>query len=393
MVLDSSDADVVKPSSCKSHGAWEENVNLAARPKSFMETAWLKHGPAFGNSTGHIPNFETADSMSDFAFASDYDDAAPSGIPTADPRGYQPSLIEPAFDDGLTALESRLDFDVTNNADSTKGAYNSSGKAIEHLFRPDTTQSNRVQSVGDATIDTVAHVNPASMASLIPVLRNVVSYSPRPEQEISVDSPLPLGAPTHIFKVEGNQANKLTRHKHWSEEEDEQLKVAVKREEFVGEKHDWKRIAKLYFGNTRTGSQCKVRWNNHLKPGIKRGRWLDHEDTIILFMVEQGKKWAEIASRLPGRIGENVRERYVNVLDPSLKKGPWTKDEDAILFEAHGRLGNKWSIIRKSLPGRAENSIKNRYHNRKNVYIRKMNHEQQVMEEAGLAMPTGFAEY
>ena len=110
-------------------------------------------------------------------------------------------------------------------------------------------------------------------------------------------------------------------------------------------------------------------------PGVIRGNWKPHEDQIIVHMVAQGRKWSDIAYKLPGRIGENIRERYVNVLDPRLIKTPWTEREDRILFEMHGRLGNKWSEIRKAIPGRSENNIKNRYHNRKNARRRQLKRE------------------
>jgi hypothetical protein len=216
---------------------------------------------------------------------------------------------------------------------------------------------------------------------------------PNPEQ-VTKSPAYPLRAPTNIFPVEGNFACELTKHKHWTEEEDEQLRVAVHRETAHGERHDWKRIAKTYFGNARAGTQCKVRWKNHLKPGITRGQWKVHEDETILFMVQQGYKWAEIAHRLPGRIGENVRERYVNFLDPSLKKTPWTEEEDTVLFENQAILGNSWSAIRKLLPGRSENAIKNRYHNRKNAHLRKLKREadEREMREAGFIAPWDSAE-
>ena len=89
-------------------------------------------------------------------------------------------------------------------------------------------------------------------------------------------------------------------------------------------------------------------------------------------MVLEGFPWRDIAHQLPGRVGDSIRERYVNFLDPRLKKTPWTKEEDDILLQYQRIVGNKWSVIRKCIPGRSENSIKNRYYNRKNSNSRRI---------------------
>ena len=78
-------------------------------------------------------------------------------------------------------------------------------------------------------------------------------------------------------------------------------------------------------------------------------------------------KWSDIADHLPGRIGEQVKERWVNVLDPGVKRGVWSADEMRILSSAQKELGNKWSEIAKRIPGRSENSVKNRWYNQKTV--------------------------
>ena len=79
----------------------------------------------------------------------------------------------------------------------------------------------------------------------------------------------------------------------------------------------------------------------------------------------QGLGWPEIAARLPGRVAEQIRARFVNYIDPQRKTTAWTDEEDNLLTILQRRYGNKWTEISNMLPGRSENSIKNRWHNRK----------------------------
>uniref|UniRef100_A0A6U9WVN9 Uncharacterized protein n=1 Tax=Pseudo-nitzschia australis TaxID=44445 RepID=A0A6U9WVN9_9STRA len=168
-----------------------------------------------------------------------------------------------------------------------------------------------------------------------------------------------------------NPASKGTKHKHWSEDEDEKLKQGMEAEPDV-KPTNWVDIAQNYFSNTRSATQCKNRWKNHLQPGVIRGHWQKHEDEHIKNRYSQGYKWLDISKGLVGRTSEHVRERFVNVLDCNLKKTGWTAEEDRILFESQRRFGNKWSQIRKLLPGRSDNMIKNRYYNKRNSHLRRL---------------------
>jgi hypothetical protein len=47
----------------------------------------------------------------------------------------------------------------------------------------------------------------------------------------------------------------------------------------LGEK-DWNKIAGVVEG--RTSRQCRERFKNHLKEGIKKGPWSPEEDSLIL---------------------------------------------------------------------------------------------------------------
>lgn len=65
---------------------------------------------------------------------------------------------------------------------------------------------------------------------------------------------------------------------------------------------------------------------------------------------------------LGSKNGKQIRERYINKLDPRIKREDWSEEEDKRILELYSKVGSKWSEISKSLPGRPENKIKNRFY-------------------------------
>jgi hypothetical protein len=86
------------------------------------------------------------------------------------------------------------------------------------------------------------------------------------------------------------------------------------------------------------------------------------DDLIIAFVNKYGDQdFRGIERVLPGRFPKQCRERWFNHLHPSITKDPWLNDEDRLIFELHQRHGRRWSLIARSLPGRSDNAVKNRF--------------------------------
>jgi len=101
------------------------------------------------------------------------------------------------------------------------------------------------------------------------------------------------------------------------------------------------------------------------KKHIKKTQWSKSEDMKLRELIDTYGtvgKWTEISREMETRSGKQCRERYNNHLNPNIRKGQWTAEEDKKIVELKQTLGSQWAKIAKELNGRSDNSVKNRFH-------------------------------
>jgi len=65
----------------------------------------------------------------------------------------------------------------------------------------------------------------------------------------------------------------------------------------------------------RTGRHCRDRWVHHLNPKLSRIQWSSDEDLqIVRYVMENGKKWANLAKNMDNRNEDSIRNRFIKLM-------------------------------------------------------------------------------
>ncbi|CAN6327241.1 unnamed protein product [Urochloa humidicola] len=98
------------------------------------------------------------------------------------------------------------------------------------------------------------------------------------------------------------------------------------------------------------------------EPVVRKGPWTKEEDRVLVNCIaaHHPRSWNNVA-RAAGlnRTGKSCRLRWLNHLCPGLRRDSMTAEEQNLIVQLQNRWGNKWSRIAKQLPGRTDNEVKN----------------------------------
>lgn len=95
-----------------------------------------------------------------------------------------------------------------------------------------------------------------------------------------------------------------------------------------------------------------------------KGIWSEHEDRLLADAVNAMSPvvWDVVAEKVPGRNAVQCRERWRYRLSPDVKKTRFEDWEDELIVKERSKLGNHWTIIANKLPGRTACAVKNRWY-------------------------------
>jgi hypothetical protein len=155
----------------------------------------------------------------------------------------------------------------------------------------------------------------------------------------------------------------------WTSEEDNLLRETVLAEDSGPLR--WRRVAEHVPG--RSAGACSCRWFEKLRPrlvvaeqsaespsssasavGAQRGwaRWTQEEDCRLVQGVGLygTGRWGEVSDVVPGRSEGACATRWASHIAGTLRDRDWSAEEDAALVAEHKARGDRFDLIRESLP-------------------------------------------
>lgn len=173
------------------------------------------------------------------------------------------------------------------------------------------------------------------------------------------------------FIVYQNKLNENIKRAAWEPHEDQRLVELV--EQFrIGDYIPWAKVA--YYLEGRTKIQAFNRWSYSVKPSIRKGRFTQEEDIMILVGVQMwGENFQRISHFLKDRTTSQIRDRYKHYLNRPDLGIPWTVNDDEKLLELVDRHGKSWKTIAKYFPSKDRTQVRHRHNSLLKFFAKKPN--------------------
>lgn len=78
---------------------------------------------------------------------------------------------------------------------------------------------------------------------------------------------------------------------------------------------------------------------------LKKGPWTPEEDEVLISFIQKNghDSWRALPKRAGlNRCGKSCRLRWINYLNPDIKRGKFTEEEENLIINLHSALGNKY---------------------------------------------------
>ncbi|KAI7729036.1 hypothetical protein M8C21_010121 [Ambrosia artemisiifolia] len=77
---------------------------------------------------------------------------------------------------------------------------------------------------------------------------------------------------------------------------------------------------------------------------LKKGPWTPEEDEVLKGYIQKHghDSWHALPKRAGlNRCGKSCRLRWINYLNPDIKRGKFSEEEENLIINLHSNLGNK----------------------------------------------------